>query len=293
MLRIVFGFLLPVLVAFLAWSFGEPPAKAVFWPSELAEIIDIEARNIDAGYGPMTVHMPVLLLADGETRRLNVPDRHNLTEVVQRWPVGARWEVKLHPDGETAIAAQDSRLNPVIPLIISLGSLLVIGFAVRSYFARSGAMSLIFGGLGAVMLSGAIVMLYAMWTFGRPPSTSFFWPTETVTAAISQVNSRPIGNGNTSWFPIIRVLRENGETVQLEVVRSRFLSEQQASEIAARYSPGTVHEVKRAPDETLFDEYWQFQFTLALIVTLLAPLVAFAGLFAMRASFGLSRRGSL
>lgn len=280
MSRILIGILAPLIVIFIAWSVGDIPAKSIFWKTDNAEITGHESFEFDSGFGPAIAYFPRIELAGKKAIRLNVPDRHGEAKILKTWPVGTRLSVRLHPNGKTAYPKDDPRLNLVIPIIIALGGLSIIGFAFRSMLTKGGGMDLLLGGIGSAFVAVASLLFFALWTFGMPPATSWFWPTETVTVASSKVDSGPIGNGNTNWFPIVSVTRaDSNETKPLEIVRNVFMSEAEASKIVEEYAPGTRHSVRVAPDDRLFERYWQFQFTLAIVISFLSPILALAGLF--------------
>ncbi len=282
MLRILFGILMPLLAIFIAWSFGHIPAKSIFWTTEQAVVTGHETLEFDSGYGPMTTHYAIVKSPNHASLRLGVPDPFALDEVKRDWPVGKDVAIRVKPDGKTAILKDDPRKSLTIPVIITIGGLVIMGFAARSFIGQSGSLNFFMGGIGSVMVTVAAVLFYGLWTFGTPPATSFFWPTEAVKSVSTEVKSAPIGNGNTNWFPVVMVARDGAEPQQLLINRKVFMTQSEASTVAASYAPGTTHSVRISPDGETFERYWQFQFTLALVISILAPLLTLAGGFAMR-----------
>ncbi|MFC6196933.1 hypothetical protein [Ponticaulis profundi] len=290
MLRLVFGCLVPLLAIFMAWSFGDLPAKSVFWETSDAEITGYEKVEYDPGYGNTQLIYPLIKTPGSDTTlRLNVANHFDETGVREDWPEGTALTVRLHPDGDTAFPQEDERFTLVIPVIIALGGLMVMGICAHALLTGSGTLSFMMGTIGAVMMTVAGVLFYGLWTFGTPPATSFFWPTETVTVRTSEIGSAPIGNGNTNYFPVVSVVRDGQPPQKLEIRRSVFMTAREAREIAEAYAPGTTHSIRVAPDGRVFERHWQFQFTLALVITLMAPLLAFAGGFAILGAFRASR----
>lgn len=289
MFRILLGILAPLAAIFIAWSFGDLPAKSILWTTADMEITGHETGEFETGYGSVEITFPLLSGSDGQSIRLTVTDRHDKAQVEADWPAGMKLKVRLHPSGETAYPVQDSRLNLVIPILIAIGGLMVIGFAVKSMISGQGGLDFFMGGIGAMFMTLSAVLLYGLWTFGEPPATSWFWPTETVTSASSTVESGPIGNGNTNYFPVVTVTRANGETEPLQIRRNVFMSQTEATRVSEEYKIGTEHSVRIAPDGRLFERYWQFQFLLAIFISFVAPLVAFVGLFVMLGALKSSR----
>lgn len=290
MFRILLGILAPLAIIYLAWSFGELPAKSVFWKTATAEVTEHETGEFETGYGPSTMTFPKVSGAVDTPLRLNVHNRFDDAGVKADWPVGSTLAVRIHPNGETAYPANDPRLRIVIPTIIGLGCLLVICFAVGTLLTGASGLSFFMGGIGAAFVTIASVLFFGLWTFGEPPATSWFWPTETVTTALSEVDSAPIGNGNTNYFPVVSVTRSNGETAPLMIKRKIFMSENEARSVAGEYAMGTRHSVRVSPNGRLFERYWQFQFLLAIAISVVAPLIAIVGLFVMMGALKSSKR---
>ena len=281
MFRILFGFLLPLLAIFIAWSFGHIPAKSVFWTAEQAVITDHETVAFDSGFGPMSTHYAIVKSPTHASLRLHVPDLFQMEDVKRDWPVGKEVAIRVKPDGKTAVLQDDPRRSLAIPVIIAIGGLVIMGFAARSFLTSDGALNFYMGSIGSLLVTVAAVLFFGIWTFGTPPATSFFWPTETVKSVSTEVRSAPVGNGTTNWFPVVMITRDGAEPQQLLIKRNVFMSQSEASDVAAIYQPGSQHSVRISPAGESFERYWQFQFTLALVISLLAPVLTFAGIFAM------------
>lgn len=290
MFRILLGILAPLAIIYLAWSFGDLPAKSVLWKSATVKVTGHDTGEFETGYGPSSMTFPKVSGASEAPLRLNVHNRFDDNQVMADWPVGTQLRARIHPNNETAYPAEDPRLSLTIPIILTIGCLLVICFAIGTLVTGASGLSFFMGGIGTAFMTVAAVLFYGLWTFGQPPATSWFWPTETVTTASSEVDSAPIGNGNTNYFPVVSVTRPDGATQPLLIKRNVFMSEAQATKVAGEYSIGTEHSVRVAPDGRLFERYWQFQFTLALVISFIAPLVAFAGWFAMMGALKSSKR---
>lgn len=268
-MRILLGVIIPLIAVYLAWSIGSPPPKSIFWTTASGEVTAHETSSFETGYGPADFTNPVIRLDSGGTRKLDVKDVHDAEAVKAAWPVGTRVELRLNPDGETAIST-DERTNGWNAWVISAGALFIIAFFVRSFFTESGGTELFLAGVGACFIMLPLILLRFMWNFGDPPAVSLFWPKETVEVVSNEITSRPWGGGRTAYTANIVVERADGAVVPLATSGT-------ADDNAAEFSPGTQHVVKRSPQGQLYERTFQFPFLIAFFMSIIGPCAIVAG----------------
>ncbi len=277
----LFAIILPLIAVYVTWSFGELPATSMFWSKATVEVTGYDDVVSDYGYGEIAQYYPEIQRASGETMRLNTAMRHDGEAVRNRWPVGTELEVRLHPNGRAAYILNDPRQTYFAPQMIAVGALLIIAFSIWASVTGAGVFAFVKGAIGTVFVTASTILFVFLWTFGQPPATSFFWPTENVVPASSTVEREQVKRGLIAWHPRVTVTRETGETVPLRFAYSGFLSEAEATSIASDYAIGTTRSVRVSPDEELFARRWHFPFTLALVVSILAPITGLIGIFMM------------
>lgn len=277
----LFGIILPLIAVYVTWSFGELPATSMFWPTASVEVTGYDETVSDYGYGEVAQYYPEVQLESGETMRLNTAVRYDGDAVRDRWPVNTELDVRLHPNGRVAYILNDPRQTLIVPQMIAIGALLIIGFSIWASVTGAGAFAFMKGMIGTILTTGATVLFVLLWSFGQPPATSFFWPTENVVPATSTVEREQVKRGLVAWHPRVTVTRDTGETVPLRFAYSGFLSEADATSIAAGYESGSTRSVRVSPEGELFARRWHFPFTLALVISFLAPIAGLAGIFLM------------
>ncbi|MEM5516549.1 hypothetical protein WNY37_06285 [Henriciella sp. AS95] len=271
-MRIILGCIVPLIAIFLVWSIGSPPPKAVFWDTASANVTGYSEEALETGFGMADFTYPEATTAAGEVYRIQIEAPHDGDAVKAAWPVGSAVELRLKPSGSKAFAADDPRLKLWTAVVVTGGAIVILGFFIASFFSETGGTRLFLAGVGTCFIVLPLILLRFMWGFGDPPPTSLFWPNEEVEAVSNEITSSPWAGGRLAYTAHIVVERADGAEVPLNTRGS-------ANRVAEKFSPGSRHSVKRAPDGELYERSFKFPFLIAIFMSVIGPLAMCAGLW--------------
>ena len=287
--RVLFGIVAPILVLFIVWVFGNPPATSMFWQTETGVVSGHQTRLVTTGYGDVSKTVPQLSIPGRDALLdLNLNNFDGAEAVIAEWPIGRSVAVKLSPSGYTAYPTDDPRRGYVVHLAVMVLGLTIIVLTIRSYFVAVDVGTYLMAGIGAVFVVLPIGLCYGIWTSGDPPATAIFWPSQKAEVQSSTVKTFPVGNGTNVDRAIVFVRPEGGhEDRQVLALRPALFEARSADEIAAEFPVGETVRLKRSPSGGLYEPRWRFNNWLSLFISILAPfMVAVGGLLVFAALGG-------
>tara|TARA_R110002167_G_scaffold73942_12_gene207255 strand:+ start:7931 stop:8848 length:918 start_codon:yes stop_codon:yes gene_type:complete len=268
---------------YMGWHIGMPPAAALFWPEVQGEISVYTSTPLIDGSAKVWTYPMVQLEGVSEPLRLVTSQQDDSELVKSLWPIGRSEYFKVSEKLQEAVWVDDpARGDYLVPFglsILAIGMLIIVnGWLAPFIFGAVGTIKVAYMVVGIGMLTLPTLITYAFWIEDVPPTTSIFWPRETVTVKGFDVDIPLDSDEKTYVQPTITLIREDGSLAELAGVFSLRVDD--TNDLSQDFTIGETVQVKRAPDGRIYHDtllnYWAtFVATLFLPLFLLTGVITF------------------